>query len=383
MSITPFEPERLRAVAHTRSEAVAELAQRICEVPAPTGSERERAELVASLWRERGYVPEIDAIGNVYTRRGKHGKGPVLMLLAHTDTVFPPSISISVKRDGDILRGPGIGDNSASVAAMISALEMLDALQVETAVDLVAVADVGEEGLGNLRGARAAIERYRESLGAVLVLDGNLGQITHIAVGSQRWRLIVRGPGGHSFGAFGLPSAIHGLGRIIAAIADLAVPLEPKTTFNVGVIEGGTSVNTIAAHASALLDMRSTDVTALDRLASQVRTIMERHAGEGLQTEIEILGDRPAGGRSRSDPLVSLAAQILSWLGIEPEYSASSTDANIPLSLAIPTVCVGLTRGGGVHTVEEYIHVPPIGDGLAQIVYLCHEASKLIAQQQL
>lgn len=383
MSMTLFEPERLRAFAHTRSEAVAELARRICEVPAPTGSERERAEFVASLWRERGYLPEIDAIGNVYTHRGKQGTGPVLMLLAHTDTVFPPSIPIAVERAGDILRGPGIGDNSASVAAMISALEVLDALQIETAVDLVAVADVGEEGLGNLRGARAAIERYRESLGAVLVIDGSLGQITHVAVGSQRWRLIVRGPGGHSFGAFGLPSAIHGLGRIIAAIADLAVPSEPKTTFNVGVIEGGTSVNTIAAHASALLDMRSIDVAALNRLASQVRTIMERYNGEGLQTEIEILGERPAGGRSRSDPLVSLAAQTLAWLGIEPEYGASSTDANIPLSLAIPAVCIGLTHGAGVHTVEEYIHVPPIGDGLAQIVYLCHEASKLIAQLKL
>lgn len=375
----PPELNRLRTFARTRTEVVAELARRICEVPAPTGMERARAELVASLWRERGYVPEIDAIGNVYTRRGKRDKKPVLMLLAHIDTVFPLSIPITVERDGDILRGPGIGDNSASVAAMISALDVLDALGEETAVDLVTVADVGEEGLGNLRGARAAIERYRERLGAVVVLDGSLGKITHIAVGSQRWRIIVRGTGGHSYGNFGLPSAIHGLGRIIAAIADITVPREPKTTFNVGVIEGGTSVNTIAERASALLDMRSTDVKALDQLAQRVGAIVKQRAGEGLQTEIEILGERPAGERSRADPLVALAGQTLTWLGIEPEYGAASTDANIPISLNIPAVCIGITRGEGVHTPGEFIQVSPIGDGLAQIVYLCREAGKLIA----
>lgn len=376
----PPELNWLRTFARTRTEAVAELARRICEVPAPTGMERARAELVASLWRERGYVPEIDAIGNVYTRRGKRDKNPVLMLLAHIDTVFPLSTPITVEREGDILRGPGIGDNSASVATMISTLDVLDALGEETAVDLVAVADVGEEGLGNLRGARAAIERYRERLGAVIVLDGNLSQITHIAVGSQRWRITVHGPGGHSYGNFGLPSAIHGLGRIIAAIADMTVPRKPKTTFNAGVIEGGTSVNTIAERASALLDMRSTDVKALDQLAQQVRAIVKQRAGEGLQTEIEILGERPAGERSRSDPLVALAGQTLTWLGIEPEYGAASTDANIPISLNIPAVCIGITRGEGVHTPGEFIKVSPIGDGLAQTVYLCREAGKMIAR---
>ena len=378
----PPELDRLRRFAHTRTEVVTELARRICEVPAPTGMEQARAELVASLWRERGYVPEIDAIGNVYTRRGKRDKEPVLMLLAHTDTVFPPSTPITVERDGDILRGPGIGDNSVSVAAMISALDVLDALGEETAVDLVAVADVGEEGLGNLRGARAAIERYRENVGAVIVLDGSLGQITHIAVGSQRWRITVRGPGGHSYGDFGLPSAIHGLGRIIAAIADITVPRKPKTTFNVGVIEGGTSVNTIAERASALLDMRSTEVKALDQLAEQVRAIVEQRAGEGLRTEIEILGERPAGKRSRSDPLVALAGQTLAGLGIEPKYGSASTDANIPISLDIPAVCVGITHEKGAHTPGEFIQVRPIGDGLAQTVYLCRETCKLIAQRK-
>jgi len=252
--MTPFEMEQIHTDACNRIEAAAKLAQRICEVPAPTGSEQERAEFVAALWRERGYTPEIDTLGNIYIRRGQQEHRPVLMLLAHTDTVFPHSTPISVTRDGDILRGPGIGDNSLSVAAMITALDMLDSLKIETAVDIVAVADVGEEGLGNLCGARAAVERYRENLGAVIVIDGDIGQITHIAVGSKRWRITVRGPGGHSFGDFGTPSAIHGLSRIIAALSEMEVPQEPKTTFNVGTIEGGTSVNTIAAHARHALN---------------------------------------------------------------------------------------------------------------------------------
>jgi acetylornithine deacetylase/succinyl-diaminopimelate desuccinylase-like protein len=370
---------QLRAAAVRHTEAVADLARRICEVPAPTGREWERAQLVASLWQERGYTPEIDAVGNVYVRRGKRGQGPVLMLLAHTDTVFPQTTPIVVKREGDILRGPGIGDNSVNVAAMISALDILDELGIETAVDIVAVADVGEEGLGNLLGARTAVERYRDQLGAVIAVDGSLGHLTHIAVGSKRWRIIVSGPGGHSYGAFGTPSAIHGLARIIAAIADLEVPQQPKTAFNVGIIEGGTSVNTIAAQASALLDMRSVDVAALDRLADEVRAIVEQRAGPGLQTEIEILGNRPAGQLSRSSPLVQLAADALTWQGIEPKYGASSTDANIPISLNIPAICIGITRVEGAHTLEEFLTISPIAAGMAQLTRLCVEACNWLA----
>ncbi|MDQ2885854.1 MAG: M20/M25/M40 family metallo-hydrolase [Chloroflexota bacterium] len=370
----------LRSVASNSVEAVATLAARICAVPAPTGSEQRRAEFVASLLRERGYAPEIDAVGNVYVRRGKRGSGPVLMLLAHLDTVFPIDTPLDIRRAGDILYGPGIGDNSVHVAALIGLLDMLDRMEQDTAVDLVAVANVGEEGLGNLRGARAAVERYAGEVGAVFALDGSLGSITNAAVGSLRWRIIVSGPGGHSFASFGTPSAIHGLAKIIAAIADIKVPDEPRTTFNVGMIEGGTSINTIAPLASALLDMRSTDVTALDRLANRARNSIQRCAGEGLQVEIEVLGERPAGSRSLSDPFVQLAARTLSDLGIEPKFVAASTDANIPMSLHIPSLCIGVTYVERAHTLEEHMVVPPIGDGLAQIARLCIEGSALLAR---
>ena len=250
----------------------------------------------------------------------------------------------------------------------------------ESDADIVAVANVGEEGLGNLLGARVAVDRYRERLGAVIAIDGSLGKLVHVAVGSKRWRITVTGPGGHSYGNFGTPSAIHGLGRIIAALAQLEVPQQPKTTFNVGLIEGGTSINTIAAHATALLDLRSTDIAALNQVADRVRSIIEQNAGPGLRTEIEILGERPAGMRSQADPLVQLAAEAITWLGMEPKYEASSTDANIPISLNIPAVCIGITQVERMHTLEEFLHVPPIGNGLAQLVGLCIEACTLIAR---
>jgi tripeptide aminopeptidase len=210
------------------------------------------------------------------------------------------------------------------------------------------------------------------------VIDGALGYITHGAVGSKRWRITVRGPGGHSYGSFGTPSAIHGLGRIIAALADLQVPQTPKTTFNVGVIEGGTSVNTIAASASAQLDMRSADVGVLKQLAEQAREIIEQSAGAGLTTEIEVLGERPAGERSLSDPLIQLASETLRWLGIKPYYRSSSTDANIPISLNIPAVCVGVTEGKYAHTLQECLSISPIGYGVAQLGRLCVEGSLLV-----
>jgi tripeptide aminopeptidase len=285
-----------------------------------------------------------------------------------------------VERRGDNVYGPGIGDNSLSVASMLTVLDLLDTLGTETAADIIAVANVGEEGLGNLRGARAAVERYRDQLGAVIAIDGTLGHVVNEAVGSKRWRVSVHGPGGHSFSSFGRPSAIHGLGKIIAALADMQVPQLPRTTYNVGVIKGGTSVNTIAPSAEALLDMRSVDVSALEQLAAQARSIIESSAGVGLRTEIEVLGERPAGSCHTSEPLVQLAIETLGWLGLQARLGAASTDANIPISLNIPSLCVGITQVEQAHTVEEWIAIPPIGDGLAQILRLSIEAASMLSR---
>lgn len=379
MTLAKDELERMRSLAREHVEEVAELTQRICKVPAPTGSEQQRAAFVTGLFEERGYQCAHDDVGNVYARRGR-GTGPVLLLLAHLDTVFPQETPLNVRREGDVLYGPGIGDNSLSVASMLTLLKMLDLLKLETPIDIVAVANVGEEGLGNLRGARAAVERYKQQLGAVIAIDGNLGYIVNEAVGSLRWRITVNGPGGHSYGAFGKPSAIHGLARIIAKIAEIQVPKDPKTTYNVGVIDGGTSVNTIAASASALLDMRSTDVQALDRLADQVRAIAKIAPGEGLQGVITILGERPAGKIAPDAPLVCLAQEALRWVEIEPRLVASSTDVNIPLSQGIPAVCVGVSQGRQAHTLEEWVPITPIADGLTQLLYLITRTCEQLAK---
>jgi tripeptide aminopeptidase len=379
MSLSPAELIRIRDSAHGAIEPVVDLAMRICSVAAPTGDEQQRGAFVAALLTQRGYTPEIDAVGNVYVRRGRRGTGPALMLMAHLDTVFPADTPLLVERRDDKVYGPGIGDNSLSIAAMLCVLDLLDALDIETAVDIIAVANVGEEGLGNLRGSRAAVARYHDQLAAVIAIDGSLGHIVNEAVGSQRWRIAVHGPGGHSFSSFGRPSAIHGLGRIIAALSTLTVPQSPRTTYNVGMIRGGTSINTIAPYAEALLDMRSVDASALDQLAAQTRSLIEGSAGVGLRTEIEVLGERPAGNCPLSEPIVQLAIETLNWLGLQARLGAASTDANIPISLHIPALCVGVTQAEQAHTVEEWIAIPPIGDGLAQLLRLSIETASMLA----
>ncbi|HYI15638.1 MAG TPA: M20/M25/M40 family metallo-hydrolase [Thermomicrobiales bacterium] len=374
--------ERVRATATELLDAVAERAKAICDVPAPTGAEAERATYVASLLTELGYTPETDDTGNVYARRGSKG-GKVVMLAAHTDTVFPATTNVSVRREGDRLHGPGVGDNSLGVSAMLGVLQILDRLSLETDVDIIVAATVGEEGLGNLRGIRAAVERYRDDLGAVIAVEGhNLGRVTHAGVGSTRWRVRVTGPGGHSWGAFGKPNAIHGLSRIIAELAELDVPSDPKTTYNVGTIEGGTSVNTIAPDASALVDMRSVDAGALRQLVDRVGEIVATAAGDGLTADVEVLGERPAGVCPRSHPLVGAAGTVLRQVGFEPVFDASSTDANIPISLGIPAVCIGITHGGLGHTTSEFIEVPPIATGLTQLGLLTLAAASVVADNK-
>ncbi|HEX5165253.1 MAG TPA: M20/M25/M40 family metallo-hydrolase [Thermomicrobiales bacterium] len=374
--------ERVRATAFELLDGVAKRAVSICQVPAPTGAEDERAAYVASLLTGLGYTPERDDAGNVYARRGK-GSGKVVLLAAHTDTVFPAGTDVSVRRDGERLHGPGVGDNSLGVAAMLGVLELLDNLSIETDADIVVAATVGEEGLGNLKGVRAAVERYRPELGAVVAVEGhNLGRVTHAGVGSTRWRIRVSGPGGHSWGAFGKPNAIHGLSRIINEISRLDVPGDPKTTYNIGTIEGGTSVNTIAPGASALLDMRSVDAGSLKRLVDRVGSIVATAAGDGLTVDVDVLGERPAGSCPKNDPLVVAAGDVLRQVGFEPVFDASSTDANIPISLGIPAVCIGITHGGLGHTVNEFIDIPPIATGLTQLGLLSIAAASIVAGGQ-
>lgn len=355
--------------------ATVDLAVQIAEIAAPTFHEQRRAAFVQSQLQAIGLETWMDEAGNAYARRAGSGRGTIL-LAAHTDTVFPLQTDVTVRRTDGRLVGPGIGDNSVSVAALLTIPRVLDDAGIGTEADILLCADTGEEGLGNLRGIRRAVADYGKQLSAVVAIEGHhLGTVYNRAIGSRRLRIEVKGPGGHSWGAFGNPSAIHVLGEIIAAIARIPVPREPKTTFNVGTIEGGVSINTIAPVASLTLDMRSVDPTSLTRLESEVQAILERlgDLDQGISVRSEVIGDRPAGEVPEDAPIIQMAIDILQDLGIQPHLDAGSTDANIPIAEGIPAVCIGLTSGGNSHRTDEYIDVDPLSAGLKQLALLTRQ----------
>ncbi|MCG0237957.1 MAG: M20/M25/M40 family metallo-hydrolase [Firmicutes bacterium] len=352
-------------------ELVDEVA-RIAGIPAPTGAEGRRAAYVAERMRQCGLAGvETDPVGNVLGRvLPPAGAGqPRILLAAHLDTVFPEETPLEIRRDGHLLRGPGVGDNAAGLAGLIGAGRLLVELADRLRGEVILAATVGEEGLGNLRGMRALMERYGDTVDYVLALDGTLGGMVRQAVGSRRLRLRVLAEGGHSWGAFGAPSAVHSLCRMVAAIADLPVPSNPKTTYNVGLIRGGTSVNTIAAEAEAVLDLRSLDPRELDRLERRVRrSVAAIAARDGVRVEVELLGERPAGEVPESHPLCQVVRAVHRRLGIQTRVYPSSTDGNIPLAMGIPAVTIGVTVGANGHRVDEYIETRPLARGVAQVV---------------
>jgi len=344
----------------------------ICQIPAPTFHEEERAAYVAQRMAEVGVrAVSRDATGNVIGRLRGRGTGPNLLLAAHLDTVFPLGTDVTVRDEGEVLRAPGVGDNSASVATMLHAARLLVEADVPLAGDVIFAATCGEEGLGNLEGMRAVVRALEREIDYVIALDGGLGGMVREAVGSRRFRLVVTTAGGHSWGAFGAPSAIHSLGRIIARISELRVPAYPKTTYNVGLISGGTSVNTIAARAEAVLDLRSLDRMELIRLEERVQRIVRSVEREtGVKAVLELLGERPTGAIPDEHPLCNLVRAVHRELGLQTRTYPSSTDSNIPLSMGIPAVTVGVTLGANGHRLDEYIYTSPLARGLAQVLLL-------------
>lgn len=358
-------------LAERSAPTVCELARCVAEIPAPTFHEAARAAFVHHYFSERKLAPEDDIAGNVTARLAGKGRAGALLLAAHTDTVFPHGTDVTVRQRDGRLHGPGIGDNSLAVAALLALPALLDEAGLRTHADLLLCANTGEEGLGDLRGIKQIVADRGGELGAVLALEGhNLGRVTHQAVGSRRLRITVEGPGGHSWGAFGNPSAIHVLGEIISQIARLPVPREPKTTYNVGVIEGGVSVNTIAPSASLQLDLRSIDPNALEQLVGQVDAIVRGLATAEVRVQSATIGDRPAGALPVDAPLVQTTLAVLRTLGIEPVLDASSTDANAPLAAGIPAICIGLTYGAHAHRTDEFIEIAPVARGMQQLVLL-------------
>ncbi|WP_322496261.1 M20/M25/M40 family metallo-hydrolase [Chloroflexus sp.] len=353
----------------------------IQQVPAPTFAERPRSSLVSQRMQALGlHDVEIDELGNVYGRRpGQHDR-PALLVSAHLDTVFPADTDLSIRYEGDRVYGPGIGDNSAGLAGLLRLAEVYQRFHLPTASDIWFVANVAEEGLGDLRGMRAVIDRLRTRLGAVVVIEGcDFGSLHHQAIGVRRFRIEASGPGGHSWGNFGTPSAIHVLVRLAARLTELNVPLSPRTTFNIGTISGGTSVNTIAQHASMLIDLRSVSSAALTDLVNEVYRLVEEVTLEQPEVHLQLtkVGDRPSGAIPREHPLVQAAVAAYQMVGAQISFQQSSTDANIPLSLGMPAVCVGLTDGGNAHRTDEYILPANLSRGMQALLLLTLAAAAI------
>ncbi|MGE0702848.1 MAG: M20/M25/M40 family metallo-hydrolase [Vicinamibacterales bacterium] len=339
---------------------------RFCEVPAPPFQEQARARLLRREFAAAGLANvRMDRVGNVLgDRPGTSSTGPRVVIASHLDTVFPENTDVRVRREGAVLHGPGIGDNCRGLAVMMRIVHALNAAGVRTPGTLTFVANVGEEGLGDLRGIKALFdETLPGRIDRFVSIDGAGMHITHTAVGSRRYRVTFKGPGGHSFGAFGLPNPIHAQGRAIAAIGDLQVPRDPRTTFNVGRIGGGTSVNAIPSEAWMEVDMRSSDAAALNRLVQQVDQAIDRAVLEenvrwkrpGVVTvERQLVGDRPAGSLPVSAPIVQVARAVAQALSFQAPLGEGSTDANIAISLGIPAIAIGGGgRGMDVHAVGE------------------------------
>jgi tripeptide aminopeptidase len=367
--------EAVRAAADAVTPDVLELTALISAVPSPTGEETAKSLLVERLFATAGLTTERDAIGDVVGvipgRPPSRASSSRLVVAAHIDTVFPLGTPLEVRRSAERLSGPGVGDNSVAVAAAIKLADLLRIAGEVPAVDVLLTGNVGEEGLGNLRGIREVLAA-RSDIGAVVALEGhNLGRVTHVAVGSRRFRITVKGPGGHSWGDFGRPNAIHGLSKLVAELDAIPLPRSPKTTLNVGMISGGVSVNTIAPEASCLLDLRSIDESALRRLSDRVTRLVDRsNRGDAVNYTAESIGERPAGVVAADSPIVQIAASTLTALGLEPSFDASSTDANVPIAAGIPAVCIGLTTGGNVHRTDEFIDLEPVSKGVTQLALL-------------
>lgn len=354
--------------AETASRVI-ELAVKIQQIPAPTFEEGQRAEFVRTMFQQEA-LQEVsqDAVGNVYARLAGQGTAPPLVVSAHLDTVFPRETKLEVKRQGRRIYAPGLGDNALGVAALFGLVWQLRARGTPLPGDVWLVANVCEEGLGDLRGMRAVVERFGAGVQAYVVIEGlSLGFIQHRGLGVQRYRIEAHTRGGHSWSDYGQPSAIHELAGLAARLIAIPLPEQPRTTLNVGRIGGGASVNVIAADAWLELDLRSENRQALADLIRQVENLVGTASRPGVRFEAQVIGQRPSGELSPTHPLIRLAQACLQEQGFEAKLTIGSTDANIPLSRGLPAIVLGVTRGGGAHTLEEFIETESVGKGLEQL----------------
>src|ERR1700688_4988426 len=361
---------RVLEILRGSSNAATEEQVRITEIPAPPFQESVRAAYMKKLFASTGLRVETDDIGNVIGEWP--GTSPeIVMLTAHLDTVFPAGTDVHVKREGARLLAPGISDNGTGLAALVALSKAFREAKIKTTKTILFVADVGEEGEGNLRGMRALVESYKKRLKCVLALDGSATEyVTTAALASRRVEITITGPGGHSWSDFGAPNPIHALGRGIGRFVTAHVPESPRTSFNIGEVEGGTSVNSIPSSAHMKVDLRSESEAELASLEGLLRDAVKvgideemsaaRERGMAgspnlLNLKINVLGVRPAGELPENSPLLAALVAADNQLGNRSRRERSSTDANIPLSMGIPAISIGAGgRSGGAHTLDEW-----------------------------
>lgn len=351
-------------------QLVLERACKLQQVPSPTFHEELKAGQVFQHFKALGLEDLlIDEAGNVLARIPGPDHDHPLVFSAHLDTVFPEDFALTLTRSPEQAVGPSIGDNSLGLAGLISIPEMLLGAGLNPRHDIWLAATTCEEGLGDLKGIRAIAERFGPGPTAYISIEGmGLGNILHRGLGVERYRIRASTPGGHSWVDYGAPSAIHVLAGLAARLADLRLPKKPRTTFNIGTIQGGTSINTIASQAAMEVDLRSENPRNLGELSRQVHQAVEATQAKDVRVELEPIGYRPPGGLPTTHPLVQTAERVLRDLGVQTQLDIASTEANLPLSLGYPAITIGLTSGDHAHSTSEYIHIPPITQGLKQIL---------------
>ena len=381
---------RARLAAH--DDAILRAQITVAQIAAPTGDEHERGGWVARRFRDVGLTDlHIDDAGNVIGRRDGTYPGPPVVVCAHLDTVFPRDTDLAVRRDGDRLIGPGINDNGRGLAVMLALAGEIDGVRLRPECPIEFVATTGEEGIGDLRGAKHYFAGRGRDARAMVALDGAGDErIIHRALGSRRFRVSFAGPGGHSWAAFGVPNAVHAAASAAARLASVPLPTSPRTTLSVGRIGGGLSVNSIPDSAWLEVDLRSTSAEQLDRYETTIRTVARAAADEenrkrafGTRTLnecVEIIGARPCGETTPGHGLVQAAIEATRLVGCEPDLALASTDANVPISQGIPAIAIGAGgRGGDAHTHTEWFDNLRGTRGVARALTIVVAATQLAA----
>lgn len=361
-------PQAITTYIHDHKEDLIDLICTVSSIISPTGQEAHKAHWICQYLHDHGAAEAyIDDGGNVIYPY--HVTAPkVLLYNAHMDTVFAQVKEITPIKDGHILRAPSCGDNSADVAALLFIVTMFLQLGITIPGGIYIAFNVGEEGFGNLKGIRHIMKHLKDNLSGVVAVDGAMDEFVNVAVGSRRYGVTVEAAGGHSYGNFGNTNALAISADIIHDLYQLHVPQTPKTTYNIGTLSGGQTVNSIAAHAEFTIDLRSESMTELEKIAATFLAILKRYAQPTVTITPTLLGERPCSDGLAKNPLADRIVAIRKAKGLSTPFFAASTDANIPLHLGIPAIAFSMYRGDGAHTLGEWLDMDSLEEGMTQLL---------------